>query len=121
MNKNRVKFLGKNEGIWEHNDIKVKLPLLFTKRNDITPLLGVNWFKKLTITINQISLDQESDQSETISTKYKKLFDTKHTKNNTEVRKQKKTECYTIQQKTQPIPYHLKVEMKNQLDRLNES
>ena len=42
VKKNEIKFLWK---IWvdvEHNYIKIKLPQLITKRNDITPLLNVN-------------------------------------------------------------------------------
>ena len=55
---------------------KIKLPLVITERNDITPLLGVNWLKQLPITINKILLDKETDQSETIYTKHKRLFET---------------------------------------------
>ena len=67
VNKNEVKFLGQ---IWvdvEHNGIKAKLPLLIT--NDITPLVGVNWLKQLPTTIQNFSLDKETDQLETILTK----------------------------------------------------
>ena len=61
VNKNEIKFLYK---IWvdvQYNDIKVKLPLLIAKRDDITPLLGVNLLKQLSITIDKISLDKETD------------------------------------------------------------
>ena len=34
------------------------------KNIDITPLLGVNWLKQLPITINGISLNEETNQSE---------------------------------------------------------
>ena len=50
VNENQIKLLGK---VWvdvEHSDIKVKFPLLITKRNDI----GVNWLKQLPITFNKI-------------------------------------------------------------------
>ena len=88
VNKNEITFLGK---VWvdtEYNGKHTKLPLLITKRTDITPLLGVNWFKQLPITINKILLDNNTDQSETtkIHTNFKKLFETNHTIKNAEVK-----------------------------------
>ena len=65
VNKNEIKFLGK---VWvniEYNNIQTNLPLLITKRTDITPLLGVYWLKQLPITINGTSLNKENNQSET--------------------------------------------------------
>ena len=123
VNKNEIKFLGK---VWvniEYNNKQTKLPLLITKRTDITPLLGVNWLKQLPITINKISLDNKTDQSETttIHTKFKKLFETNHTVKNTEVKIQINPGCYPIQQKARPIPYHLQDDVKNELNRLIKS
>ena len=74
----------------EHNGTKIKL-LLITKRNDIPTLFGVNWLKQLPITINKILLDKGTDQSETIHTKYKKLFETNHALHNAQVKIQIKT------------------------------
>ena len=75
------------------------------------------------ITINKISLDNNTDQSETtkIHTKFKKLLETNHTIRNAEVKTQIKPGCYTIQQKARPIPYHLQDDVKNELDRLIKS
>ena len=43
VNNNEIKVPGKIRVDVEHNDLKVTLPLLITKRgDDITPLLGVN-------------------------------------------------------------------------------
>ena len=88
VNKNEIIFLGK---VWvdtEYTGKYTKLPLLITKRTDITPLLGVNWLKQLPITINKISLDNNTDQSKTtkIHTKCEKLFETNHTIKNAEVK-----------------------------------
>ena len=77
--------------------------------------------KQLPITIETISLDNETDQSETIYTKYKGLFETNHTINNTQVKIQIKPECYPIQQKVRPIPYHLQDDVKNELHLIIES
>ena len=121
MNKNEIKFLGK---IWvniEYNGETTKLPILITQRNDITPLLGVNWLKHLPITINKISLDEKTSQSVDIHAKFNKLFETNHTIKNTEVKIQIKPGCYSIQQKARPIPYHLQQDVKNKLDQLIKS
>ena len=76
VNKNEIKFLGKVWADIEYNGKTTKLPILITKRNDITPLLGVNWLKQLPITINKIQLDEQTNQSEAIDAKFNKLFET---------------------------------------------
>ena len=121
VNKNEVEFMGKPWVTVEYNGISTKLPMLITKRNDITPLLGVNWLKQLPITINKITLDNETDQSGNIYKKYHKLFTTNHTIKNAEVKIQIKPGCYPIQQKARPIPYHLQKDLKNELNRIIES
>ena len=109
--------------IWadiEYNGKITKLPILITQRDDITPYLGVNWLKQLPITINRISLDEPTNQSENIYTKFNKLFETKHTIKN-KVKIQIKSGCYPIQQKARPIPYHLQKDVKNEPDQLIKS
>ena len=121
VNKSEIKFLGK---VWvdiEYDGKTTKLPILITKRNDITPLLGVNWLKQLPITINKIQLDEQTNQSEAIYATFNKLFETNHTIKNIEVKMQIKPGCYPIQQKARPIPYHLQKDVKNELDRLIKS
>ena len=86
----------------EHSGTKIKLPLLIIKRTDITTLLGVNGLKQLPITITKILPDKETDQSETIYTKYKRLFETNHTKYNTQVKIQIKPGSYPRQKKHMP-------------------
>ena len=74
VNKNEIKFLGM---IWvniEYNGETTKLSIFITQRNDITPLLGVNWLKHLPISTNKISLDEKTSQSEDIHTKFSNLF-----------------------------------------------
>ena len=91
VNKNEIKFLGKIWANIEYNGKTTKLPILITQRNDITPLLGVNWLKHLPITIDKISLDEKTSQSEDKHTKLNKLFETNHTIKNTKVKIQMKT------------------------------
>ena len=42
VNKNEIKFMGKTWVTVNYNKTLTKLPMLITKRNDTTPLLGVN-------------------------------------------------------------------------------
>ena len=121
VNKNEIKFMGKTWVTAEYNRTSTKLPMLITKRNGITPLLGINWLKQLPITTNKISLDNETSQSESIYKKNHKLFNTNHTIKDAEVKIQIKPACYPIQQKARPIPYHLQHDVKNELNRLIES
>ena len=116
VNTNEIKFMGKTWVTAEYNGVSTKLPMLITKRNDITPLLGVNWLKQLPITINKISLNNETNQSESVYKKCHKLFNTNHTIKNAEVKIQIKPGCYPIQQKARPIPYHLQEDVKTELD-----
>ena len=43
VNKNEIKFMGKTWVTVKYNKTSTKLPMLIPKRDDITPLLGVNW------------------------------------------------------------------------------
>ena len=70
---------------------------------------------------NKISLDNETNQSESVYKKYHKLFNTNHTIKDAEVKIQIKPGCYPIQQKARPIPYHLQEDVKNELNRLLET
>ena len=121
VNTNEIKFLGKISANIEYNGETTKLPILITQRNDITPLLGVNWLKQLSNTINKFSLVDHTNQLNNIHTKFLKLFETNHTIKNAEVKIQIKSGCYPIQQKARPIPYHLQKDVKNELDRLIKS
>ena len=120
VNKNEIKFLGRIWAKIEYNGKTTKLSILITQRNDITPLLGVNWLKQLPITINKILLDEKTSQSEDIHTNFNELFETNHTIKNTEIKIQIKPGSYPIQQKARAIPYHLQ-DVKNELDRLVKS
>ena len=117
VNKNEIKFLGRVWANIEYNGETKKLAILITQRDDITPLLGANWLKQLPITINKILLDEHTNQSNDIHTKFHKLFETNHTIKNAEVKIQIKPRCYPIQLKAKPIPYHL----QKDVDRLIKS
>ena len=82
---------------------------------------GSKLVKQLPITINKISLNNETNQSESVYKKYHKLFNANHTIKDAEVKIQIKPGCYPIQQKARPIPYYLQEDVKNELDRLIKS
>ena len=63
VNKNEVKFRGKIPANIEYENNKQKMQILITERNDITPLLGLDWMKKFILTIRNIRLEDNS-QSE---------------------------------------------------------
>ena len=63
VNKNEVKFRGQIPTDIEYENNKQKMQRLITKRNDITPLLVMDWMKKFNLTIRNIRTDENS-QSE---------------------------------------------------------
>ena len=54
VNKNEVKFWGKIPADIEYENNKQKMHILITERNDITPLLGMDWMKQFKLTIGNI-------------------------------------------------------------------
>ena len=115
-----MKFKGRMWVDVEYESEKTNLPLLVAEREDITPLLGMDWMKELKLSINEISLDS-LDQSEKIIRKFGALFNTNTTIKNAEVRIQMKPGYYPFKQKARPIPYHLQDPVKNEIERLVKS
>ena len=81
---NEVKFRGGGgmpvEIEYENN--KQNIQVLNTERNDITPLLGMDWLKKYKQTIGNIQLDEDSQyEKRNILEKFPGLFE-----NNTTIR-----------------------------------
>ena len=119
VNKNEIKFIGKTWVTAEYNGISTKLPMLITKRNDITPLLGVNWLKQLPITKKQNLIEQRNQPIRKCIQKIPQTLQHQPHKD-AEVKIQIKPGCYPIQQKARPIPYHLQEDVKNELNQLIE-
>ena len=63
VKKNIVKFRGKIPEDIEYENNTQKVQILITERNDIAPLLGMDWLKKFKLTIENIRLNEEN-QSE---------------------------------------------------------
>ena len=108
VNKNEVKFRGKIPVDIEYENNKQKMQLLITQRNDITPLLGMDWLKKFKLTIGNIQLD-EKDQSEKrrIIEKILDLFRNNTTIKDTEINFQLKPGHYPGKTKSKTNPFTL--------------
>ena len=66
----------------EYENNKQNIQVLNTERNDITPLLGMDWLKKYKQTIGNIQLDEDSQyEKRKILEKFPGLFE-----NNTTIR-----------------------------------
>ena len=122
VNKNEVKFRGKIPVDIEYENNKQKMQLLITERNDITPLLGMDWLKKFKLTIGNIQLD-ENDQSEKrrVIEKFLDLFQNNTTIKDTEINIQLKPGQYPVKQKARPIPLHLQEAVGKEIKKLTKS
>ena len=96
--------------------------LVTTKRTN--PLLGLDWMKKLGITLEtdktvpQIQQMKEDPDITSLNTKFKKLFTENHTVNGLEVKIQLKEDAKLIQQKGRPIPIHLQQSVGKEIEKL---
>ena len=95
------------------------MQILITERNDITPLLGMDWMKKFKLTIGNIRTE-ENNQSERkrVIEKFPDLFKNNTTIKDTEINIQLKPGHYPVKQKARPIPLHLQKHVGKELERL---
>ena len=122
VNKNGVKFRRKIPVDIEYENNKQKMKLLNTERNDITPLLGIDWLKKFRLTIGNIRLDENS-QSETrpIVENFPDLLRNNTTIKDAEINIQLKPEHYPVKQKTRPLSLHLQEAVGQEIEKLTKS
>ena len=113
VNRNRVELDGKCSVTVETPTGPKQLELIISKRNDFTPLVGLNWFDALKIEIRtnnnkeQIKTVQPEDVRKYMHKKFKKLFEENTTIKDTKVKIQLKPDVKPVQQKARPIPLHL--------------
>ena len=82
LNKNEVKFRGKIPAVVEYENNKQKMQILIPERNDITPLLGMDWMKKFKLTIGNIRTEENNQsKKKRVIEKFPDLF-----KNNTTIK-----------------------------------
>ena len=116
VNVNEVKFRGKIPADIEYENNKQKMQILITKRNDITPLLGMDWMKKFKLPIGNVGI-QDSNQSEKrrVSEKFTDLFKNNTMIKDTEINIQLKLGHYPLEYKARPIPLHLQEDVGREL------
>ena len=89
VNNNTIEFVGSTEAMVRTNNTTLQLPLLITKAN-ITPLMGLDWMKRLEISLNttnenikihNIRMDDTEKKILKLKNEFKDLF-----YNNTEIK-----------------------------------
>ena len=122
VNKNEVKFRGQIPTDIEYENIKQKMQILFTERDDIMPLLGMNWMKKFNLTIRNIRTDENNQlEKKRAIEKFPDLFKNNTTVKDTEINIQLKPGQYPVKQKARPIPLHLQEAVGKELAKLERT
>ena len=96
------------------------MQILITERNDITPLLGLDWMKKVKLTIGNLRI-QDSNQPEKrrVIEKFPDSFKNNTTIKDPEINIQLKPGGhYPVKQKARHIPLHLQEDVGRELEKL---
>ena len=123
VNDNQIQFEGKTTAKVEIDGKQKELEILVTTKRT-NPLLGLDWMKKLGITLEtdktvpQIQQIKEDPDITSLKTKFKKLFTENHTVKGLEVKIQLKEDAKLIQQKGRPIPIHLQQSVGKEIEKL---
>ena len=123
VNDNRIKFEGKTTATVEINGKRNDLEILITTKKT-NPLLGLDWMKKLGITLEtgrtdpQINRIVEDPDITTLKRNFKKLFHENHTVKGLEREIQLKEDARLIQQKGRPKPIHLQQSVEKEITKL---
>ena len=84
------------------------MQILITERDDITPLLGMDWMKRFNLIIRNIRTDENNQpEKKRVIEKFPDLFKNNTTIKDTEKNIQLKPGHYPVKQKARPIPLHL--------------
>ena len=98
--------------------------MFITEREDIKPLLGMDWLREFNWTIRHIEKTTRiTDQSEKdkIITHFEMLFKTNRTIKDTDFKIQLKPGHAPIKQKARPIPYHSQSYIEKEINNLIQS
>ena len=123
VNDNRLRFEGKTTAKVEINGTRKELELLITTKKT-NPLLGLDWMKKLGITLEtgktvpQVNQIKEDSDVTKLKTKFRKPFNENHTVNRLEVKINLKEYAKLIQQKRRPIPIQLRQSLEKEIEKL---
>ena len=125
VNDNKIDFLGQTKALVKTNSTTLQLPLLITKTN-ITPLMGLDWMKRLGITVNtttddikthNIKMDETEKKILKLKNEFKDLFYNNTEIKDLEVKIDLKEDAKIIQQKG-PVPIHLQNQVAEEIKRL---
>ena len=128
VNDNKIEFIGQTNATVKTNTTTLQLLLLITKAN-ITPLMGLDWMKRLKITTNSnteaIKIhNKRTDQNEKrilkLKNEFKDLFYNNTEIKDTVVKINLKENANLIQQKGKPIPIYLQDQVAEELKRLTK-
>ena len=126
VNKNTIEYVGSTEAMVKTNNTTLQLPLLITKAN-ITPLMGLDWMKRLAISLNttnenikihKIRMDDTEKKILKLKNEFKDLFYNNTEIKNLSVKINLKEDANIIQQKGRPIPIHLQDQVAEEIKRL---
>ena len=126
VNNNKIKFEGKTMANIEIDGEKKKLELLITTKRT-NPLLGLDWRKHLGISVNiekpntKIQNIQEDPDITDLKKKFKKLFHENKTVKGIEKDIQLKPNAKLMQQKSRPIPIHLRPAVGKEIEKLTKN
>ena len=126
VNDNNIDFLGQRKALVKTNSTILQLPLLITKAN-ITPLMGLDWMKRLGITLNtivddvkihNIKMDETEKKILKLKNECKDLLYNNTEIKNLEVKNDLKEDAKILQQKGRPVPIHLQNQVAEEIKRL---
>ena len=125
VNDNRIKFEGKTTAMANINGKQKHLEILATTKKT-KPLLGLDWMKKLGITLEKSNTDtpinniREDPDVKMLKKQFRKIFNDNHTVNGLEVEIQLKERAKVIQQKGRPMPIHLQQSVEKEIEKLKK-
>ena len=123
VNDNKIEFIGQTTATVKTNTTTLQRPLLITKAN-ITPFMGLDWMKRLKITINSnteaikihnIKMDENEKRILKLKNEFKDLFYNNTEIKDTVVKTNLKENANIILRKGTPIPLHLQDQVLTRL------
>ena len=123
---NKIEFVGQTNATVKTNKTTLQLPLLITRAN-ITPLMGLDWMKRLEITINSnteaikihnIKMDDNEKRILKLKNEFEDLFYNNTEIKDTLVKINLEENANIIQRKRRPISIHSQDQVAEELKRL---
>ena len=103
----------------EYENNKQKVEILITERTNITPLLGMDWMRKIKLTIGRVqSVENNQSENQKVFRKFPDLFENTRTIKDAEINILHKPGHYPVKQKARPIPLYLQEEVGRELEKL---